>query len=318
MRKTCNLAEAADFLKSNDCFGILTHQFPDGDTLGSAYGLCSMLQQMGKKARVLVNGGRPTQKFLYLEQLVQRQDFNVENYVSVDVADAKLLGELDVYAEQVELAIDHHSTHNPFARIYYVNTLASNCENIVELAGELNVTITKDIADALYTGIATDTGCFRYTNTTSKTHTTAAQLMDCGCDAAKINKAMFETVSKNKKALESYVIGNMEYFCDDKIAVAHTTREILKRFNVPEDEVGGISAIPRTIEGVLIGITIRQKNDTTYKISVRTNEGIDASAICGQLGGGGHKAAAGCAVDGTLQQAKEAVLAVAKKYIEEQ
>jgi len=316
MRQTNNIAEVADFFKGNDCFGILTHQFPDGDTLGSAYALCGMLQQLGKRAKVLVNGNKLPDRFEYLQAGIDKTDFFVNNYVSVDVADSKLLGELAVYVGQIKLAIDHHSTHKPFADVYYVNTLAANCENIAELGYEMNVTITKDIANALYTGIATDTGCFKYSNTTPQTHKIAAQLMECGCDAAGINKAMFETVSKNKKALESFVIGNIEYYYNDRVAVAHTTKAILKQFGIAEDEVEGLSAMPRTIEGVLVGITIREKDEKTFKVSVRTNEGIDASAICSQLGGGGHKAAAGCAIQGTLQQVKDTILPVVYKYLE--
>lgn len=317
MRQTNNIAEVADFFKNNDCFGILTHQFPDGDTLGSAYGLCGMLLQMGKKAKVLINGEKLPKKFEYLETGISKTKFTVESYVSVDVADSKLLGELNVYKNQIKLTIDHHGTHKPFADVYYVNTMASNCENIYMLAEKLNVNITKDIANALYTGIATDTGCFRYSNTTATTHIIAAQLMQCGCEADFINKLMFETVSKNKKALESFVIGNMEYFYNDRVAVAHTTKAILRQFNIPEDEVEGLSAIPRTIEGVLVGITIREKDEKTFKISVRTNNGVDASQICSELGGGGHKAAAGCAVEGTLEQVKNIILPIVYKYINE-
>lgn len=315
MKKMNNICEVADFLKENDSYAILTHQFPDGDTLGSAYALCEMLQQIGKKAKVLVNGTLPA-KFEYLEAGIDKADFIPQTYISVDVADSKLLGELEVYTPQIKLAIDHHESHRAFADSYYVNCLASNCENIFMLGEALDITFTKTIANAIYTGVATDTGCFKYTNTTVQTHLTAARLMEYGCDSYKINKEMFDTVSKNKKALEAYVIGNMEYFYDDKVAFAYTTKEILKRFDISEDMVEGISAIPRTIEGVKIGITLREKDEKTFKISVRTNDGIDASSICQRFGGGGHKAAAGCAIEGTIQQVKEIILPVVYEFLD--
>ena len=276
MKQMNNICEVAEFLKSNDNYAILTHQFPDGDTLGSAYALCEMLQQIGKKAKVLINGAMPP-KFAYLENGIDKTDFEIKTVVAVDVADSKLLGELEVYAPQITLAIDHHETHKQFAENSYVKCSASNCENIFDLGNALNINFTKTIADAIYTGTVTDTGCFKFSNTTVETHLVAAKLMEYGCNAYGINKAMFDTIPKNKKALESYVIGNMQYFHNDEVAFAYTTKETLNQFNITEDQVEGISAIPRTIEGVKVGITLREKDEKTFKISVRTNDGICAN-----------------------------------------
>ncbi len=315
MKQMNDINEVAELLNNNDCYAILTHQFPDGDTLGSAYALCEMLQQKGKKAKVLINGNMPA-KFAYLEAGIDKTDFEHKTVISVDVADSKLLGELEVYTPQIVLAIDHHETHKQFAENSYVKCSASNCENIFEVGNALNVTFTKTIANAIYTGMATDTGCFKYTNSTPETHIVAAKLMQYGCDAYKINKAMFDTVSKNKKALEAYVIGNMQYYHNDEVAFAYTTKEILKRFDISEDQVEGISAIPRTIEGVKVGITLREKDDTSFKISIRSNDGICANEICARFGGGGHKAAAGCAIEGTVEQVRDILLPVVYEFLE--
>ena len=315
MKQMNDINEVADFLNNNDCYAILTHQFPDGDTLGSAYALCEMLQQKGKKAKVLINGNMPA-KFVYLEAGTDKTDFEHKTVISVDVADSKLLGELEVYTPQIVLAIDHHETHKQFAENSYVKCLASNCENIFELGNLLNITFTKTIANAIYTGMATDTGCFKFTNTTAETHIVAAKLMQYGCDAHKINKAMFDTVSKNKKALEAYVIGNMQYYHNDEVAFAYTTKEILERFDISEDQVEGISAIPRTIEGVKVGITLREKDETSFKISIRSNDDICANQICARFGGGGHKAAAGCVIEGTVEQVRDTLLPVVYEFLE--
>lgn len=316
MKQTNNICDVAKFFKENDCFAILTHQYPDGDTLGSAYGLCNMLQQMGKKAKVLVNGTLP-EKFRYLETGIDKTEFEAVNFVSVDVADSKLLGELEIYSDKVKLAIDHHGSHRPFAEVYYVKAnSAANCENIFELGKELGIEFNRNICNALYTGIATDTGCFKYTNVTPETHFISAQLMEYGCDSYKINKSMFETIPRKKKALEAFVIGNMEYYHNGEVAFAYITKEILNKFDISEDQVEGISAIPRTIEGVKVGITLREKDEKTFKISVRTNDGVNASEICNNFGGGGHAAAAGCAIEGNLQQVKDLILPVVYKYLE--
>lgn len=319
MKQIFDINEVITFLKDNDNYAILTHQYPDGDTLGSAYALCGLLQQMDKKAKVLINGGEIPSKFSYLANGVDTTEFTPQTYISVDVADRKLLGELDIYTDKITMAIDHHETHKPFAQQYYVvSESAANCENIFDIAKALNLMITKDIANALYTGITTDTGCFRYSNVTPRTHIIASQLMEYGCEAYKINKQMFETVSKNKKALEAFVIGNMEYYHNNEVAFAYTTKAILDKFDISEDQVEGISAIPRTIEGVKVGITFREKDSKTFKVSVRTNDGIKANEICGCFGGGGHPAAAGCAIEGTIQQVKDLLLPVVFKALENQ
>lgn len=317
MKQIFDINEVVALLKSNDNYAILTHQYPDGDTLGSAYALCGMLQQIGKKAKVLINGGALPTKFSYLANGIDTTQFTPQTYISVDVADKKLLGELDIYADNILMAVDHHETHKPFAQQYYVVAeSASNCENIFDIAKLLDITFTKDIANAIYTGMTTDTGCFRYSNVTARTHLIAAQLMEYNCDAYKINKQMFETVSKNKKELEAYVIGNMEYYHNDEVAFAYTTKAILDKFNVGDDQIEGISAIPRTIEGVKVGITLREKDSQTFKVSVRTNDGIKANEICSHFGGGGHNAAAGCAIKGTIQQVKDLLLPVVYKVLE--
>lgn len=319
MTKLDTVQEVAKILLANDNFAILTHQYPDGDTLGSAYSLCEMLQQLGKNAKVFINGGKTPEKFKYLENGIKNQDFNVETYVSVDVADSKLLGELEVYKDKILLAIDHHATHKPFAENYYVcSTSASNCENMFFIANELGIEFTKTICNSIYTGVATDTGCFKYTNTTPQTHIISARLMEYGCDAYQINKQVFDTYSKNKKSLEAFVISNMEYFHNDEIAFAYTTKDIQKQFNINDDQLEGISAIPRTIEGVKVGITLREKDSETFKISVRTNDGIDASEICSAFGGGGHKAASGCAIKGSLGEVKEKLISFVSEYLDRQ
>lgn len=310
-----SLQQAADILTNNDNYAILTHQYPDGDTLGSAFALCRILMEKGKRAKVLINGELP-KKFEYLAENLPKDNFDIKTVISVDVADSKLLGELNKYKGNVLLAVDHHVAHKPFAKNIYVDsTAAATAEIIYQLGELLDSKFSAETADCIYTGLTTDTGCFRYNNTTARTHNIAAAMIEKGCRSGKINKEMFETVSRRRMALENYVLSNIQYYADGKIAVIYTTKEILDKYGVSEDELEGLSAIPRQIQGVMIGITLREKSDTAFKISLRTNEGIDAGKICSHFGGGGHKAAAGCAIDGTLEDviekiSKEAQLAL--------
>ncbi len=179
----------------------------------------------------------------------------------------------------------------------------------------MKIKITEQIADCLYTGISTDTGCFRYTNTTSETMRVAAQLMDFGCNTEYINKAMFETKSKTKIQIERAVYDTMTYCADGRCAIIYTTLDMFKSLDVGDDEMEGLASIPRQIEGVLMGITMREKEGGFFKISVRTNCGINASEFCSQFGGGGHPAAAGCTVEGTLDEVRNKLIEAAEKVL---
>ncbi len=299
-----NLFEVANFLKEHDNFEILTHAYPDGDTLGSGFALCLALQQMGKNVRVITTN--VPSKFLYLLNGVKHQSFEVETIVSTDVASDSLLGSnMETYVGKVDLCIDHHGSNNFTAKNKYVDSsAAANCEIIYKLLVELGVDFTEEIADCLYTGISTDTGCFRYTNTTSDTMRIVASLMDLGCNSAYINKVMFETKSKEKIQLEHAVYDTIEYCADGKCAIIYTTLDMLKKLDVGDDEMEGLASIPRQIEGVLIGITMREKDGGFFKISVRTNDNINASDFCSIFGGGGHPAAGGCTIEGSLEEVK--------------
>ncbi|MEE1218532.1 MAG: bifunctional oligoribonuclease/PAP phosphatase NrnA [Ruminococcus sp.] len=310
-----NLYDIAEYLKTYDNYEILTHAYPDGDTLGSAYALCMALQQMGKNARVITTN--IPSKFVYLLNGVKEQYFACEKIISVDVAAESLLGSnMSSYVGKIDLCIDHHGTNTVNATNKYVDkTAAAACEIMYKLLLRLKTNFTKEIANCLYTGISTDTGCFRYTNTSSETMRIAANLMDCGCDTAYINKAMFETKSKEKIMLERAVYDTMSFYADGKCAIIHTTLEMFKALNIGDDEMEGLASIPRQIEGVLIGITMREKEGGFFKISVRTNENINASDFCGIFGGGGHPAASGCTIEGDLETVKSKLVKAVEEFL---
>ena len=307
------IEKVVDFLKANDNFEILTHNYPDGDCLGSGYGLCLGLQQLGKNARVITTA--LPKDFKFLLNGVKEQDFKAQCVVSVDVADEKLLGcNQEKYQGKIDLCIDHHKSNRVDAPLKFVDdTSAAACEIIYRILTEMGVTFTKEIANCLYTGISTDTGCFRYTNTTAATLRICADLLEYGCDSGYINKVMFETKSKKRIELEREIYDRMIFCCDDKCAVIYTTLEMTK--DLEDEDTEGISSIPRQIEGVKMGITIREKPDGVYKVSVRTNGDIDACQFCKQFGGGGHAAASGCTLNGDLQGVIDTLIEAAERTL---
>lgn len=314
--KKITLLDASILLLSNDNFHILTHRYPDGDTLGCAFALCYALRSIGKKANVIINGNLPS-KFTYLAEKYEKQDFECGYVVSVDVAAPSLLGDLQSeYEDKIDLCLDHHGSNSMVAKNIFVDaTCAAACEIIHVLIKAMKINITPDIANCIYTGISTDTGCFCYTNTTAQTHRIAAELIECGCDFNKINRINFETKTRAKIKMERMVYDTMEFYCSGKCAIIYTTLAMQKSLDAGDDEMEGLASIPRQIEGVKMGITMREKEDGTFKVSVRTNDGINASDFCARFGGGGHIAASGCSIKGDLKTVKYMLIKAAEEVL---
>lgn len=310
------LEKAAQLILAHDNFRILLHRFPDGDTIGCGYSLCAALQSLGKKA-VVMCCDKVSDRFGFIKKIVKEQDFEPQYTVAVDVADNKLLGSLDkIYGDKVDLCIDHHPSNNAFAKNTFVDANAAAASEIVyKLIGLLGCEITVDIAAALYTGIATDTGCFKFSNTTANTHFITAKLFEKGIDYAEINRVMFETKSKSRVLVERRALDSIEFYNDDKIAIMTVSRSMVDEAKADDSELDGITSLPRQIAGVTVGITLREMRNGNYKISVRTHAPISASEICQKFGGGGHERAAGCEIADTHDNAKQMILSAASEML---
>ena len=177
------------------------------------------------------------------------------------------------------------------------------------------MTITPVIADCLYTGLSTDTGCFLFGNTTAHTHKVAAALMEAGARVEELNALLFESKSKGRIAIERTALENLEYYFDEQCALISMTREQIAASGVSVEDLEGVTGLPRKIEGVRVGVTLRQNPSGSYKVSIRTVKGVDACSIAKRLGGGGHEQAAGCELEGNLENAKAAVLAEVEKEL---
>ncbi len=305
------LYEAAAELRKADNILILTHINPDGDTLGSGFALLRALKKLGKRAR-LINGDRINPKYSYLSEGIENEDFHQEYIVSVDVAERKLLGDSlnEKYGDRVDLSIDHHESSRAFAKMTYCEPdSASCCEIIYLIIKALGVEMDSDIASCIYTGCSTDTGCFRYSNVTVRTHIIAAELIAAGADHSRINVRMFDTKSMNNIMLERMCLSSLEFFADGKVAVISVTQDMFRESGTDKSALDAIKPITRQIEGVKAGVTLREEKDGVISVSVRTDEDVDAAAICAHFEGGGHVRAAGCEFKGkTIEEAKNAVV----------
>ncbi len=312
-----SVAECCEKLRQMDDVVILCHRNPDGDTLGSGFALRYILEQLGKRSRIECNDELPNQ-YHYMFPIHGPEDFEPKFVVAVDIADEKLFGEnLEQYKGKVDLCIDHHGSNKHYAKDWLVRSDAAACAEIIEdiCYGFEDVILTKRIADCIYTGVATDTGCFRYSNTTGHSHSVAGRMIKAGCDFAMINRVMFELKSPSRIAMEKEVLNTIEYHFNKQCALVYITQDMMERTGALDSELEGIAAIPRQIEGVEVGVTMREEANGEFKISLRTGDLVDASVIGARLNGGGHRCAAGCNVAGDLDEAKKIILDAVKQSL---
>ena len=305
-----DLRETAELLQQSDNILLLCHAHPDGDTLGSATALARALTAMGK--RVKVDCGDPIPKdFSFMFEGLAAEEFEPQLIAAIDVADIKLLGRENEgrYGGRIDLCIDHHGSNMLYAdKVCLEADSASTAEMIYLLLRTMNAEITPVIASCLFTGVSTDTGCFRFSNTSVRTFEIAAELAKLGADTYNIIQVFFETKTKTFAALERLALDTMRLYFSDRCALMCVTQDMYKKSGSNESEVDRLANLPRQIEGVLVGVTMRELKDGSFKASVRTHGDIDASAICKRLGGGGHMGAAGCTLYGSKQQAINSLL----------
>ncbi|MCL2003889.1 MAG: DHH family phosphoesterase [Oscillospiraceae bacterium] len=282
------------FLRQNDKYLILTHRHPDGDTLGSAAALCAGLRALGKTAYLWRNPEVTERYMPYAQPYFAPEGYAYQTTVAVDTADASLLGE--GWAGTVHLRIDHHPSEGGFAELEYTDPAAAACGEVVyTLLTLLGAPLTREIAETLYIAVTTDTGGFRYANTTAATHRLAAVLMDTGIDAHALERAMFSK-TRSRVAVECVILSGMEYRAGGLLVLGALTLAERRSAGATEDDLVNIAGLAQSIEGVKIGLLLREEPNG-WRVSCRTAEPYAANLICGVLGGGGHNRAAGAHIE---------------------
>ena len=304
-------SECAEFLRRHDGYVILIHRRPDGDTVGSAAVLCRGLRAMGKTAHIIGNSEVTARYLPLLSGLTKAWPEAGDTLVSVDVASEKMLPDaFRVLAGEITLRIDHHGSADSFTAFELVDSGSASCGEIIfDLLTTLGVKLDKAMAEALYTAVSTDTGCFRYANTTAHSLRTAAACAEAGGDLFSINQVLFDTNSFRKLKIQSWITEHTEFLAGGRIAVCALPKAVETEIGADEDDLDGISGFPRSIEGVKIAALLREIPGGAVKASLRAVPGYDAAAICAQFGGGGHKGAAGCTLKMSLKDAAEAIKA---------
>lgn len=307
---TITTAQAAQFFTEHDNFLILTHVRPDGDTIGCAAGLCRALRQAGKTAWVLENSEATELFTIYLDGLTIGKPSVNQTVISVDIASRSLFpANAQPFMDQVDLAVDHHPSQEFFAKATCLDSKKAACGQIVYEIVKQFTTITPEIGEALYVAVSTDCGCFQYSNTDAEAHRTAAELMESGFDPYPVNRKFFRTKTFKRLKLEGLLTAGMELRDDGQTALVFLTRAMIDEVGASERDMDDISAFVGQIEGVKNGVTLKETADGHVKISLRTDPGdLNASKVCALLGGGGHAAAAGAMLEGSMEAVRRAVI----------
>lgn len=313
-----NLKEMATAINGIDKVLLLPHVRPDGDAIGSSVALCLALRKMGKKAIVLTDGRVPENlKFLendcLADEISELEEFQMA--ILMDCGELHRIGDRQAIYEKfsVTACIDHHSTSKGICNHNLIDPKeAATCQLVFKLIEELDVEIDKEIAEAIYAGILTDTGRFSYSNASSETFKIAGKLIEYGANGNYVYNEIYETVSKERMALKSMALNSMEFFADGKGAITFVSQEMLSKTGSVMSDSDGISEEMRTILGVEISALIKEHNNEEIKVSMRVKTNGNVAEIGEKFGGGGHIKAAGCTLNMPLEDAIETI----KKEIE--
>jgi phosphoesterase RecJ-like protein len=266
--------------------------------------LCRTLRALGKTAHILKNE-EVTDRFRWLhEGLTKEAEEEGDTIVTVDVASPGMLPKaFETYLGRIALRIDHHGSATPFAAEELVGADSASCAEIIcDILTLLGIQLDEDMADAIYVGLSTDTGCFRYANTNAHCFLVASVCAQAGADIEGLNLELFETNSLAKLKIQSWIVDNLKVFDEGKLAIVAIPKAVEERIGVTEADMGNISSYARSVEGVCLAATLRQGKYGETKISMRAVPGYDAAAVCERFGGGGHPGAAGATTRMSLEE----------------
>ena len=307
--------------------GLSFHTSPDGDALGSALALLNGLRYIGKDSYIISRDVIPD-NFSYLSFSEEINGETIKPDENTDLVIILDCGNIDRISADLEeykgllINLDHHISNENYGHINFVDSeAAATCELSYLLIKELGIDLkdkkkeTYAIGSAVYTGLLTDTGSFRHSNVTKRTHIIAAELIDAGVDNSKIHSNLFDNKPFEKVKLMGIVLSNIELALNNKVAVLSIPKGMLESFNLPNVDTSDIISIGLGIKGVEVSILLKEVEEGT-KSSLRSKNDIDVRKVAEVFGGGGHVKAAGLMQKNiSLDKAKENLLKALKKEL---
>lgn len=307
------IKEMTEKLRTYDEFAIVYHIRPDGDCIGSSFALALGLQSIGKRCAVVGRDPIP-QIHQHMTNAVPQDELTSPVYFSVDAVSPQRTGN---YADKhFTFCIDHHRANSIDADYKYVEEDCGACSEIIfKLLKEINITITKQIADLLYTALVTDTRCFQTSDTSVQSFETAAALLKLGADSYEISKRNIFVKSKGRRMIEEFLKNSLHFSYDDRLITGIITLNNLKSANIADSELEGINSYVEQYEEMIIGVTVRELPDGRSRCSTRTSGNISANDICSEHGGGGHFHAAVCELDEPPEEARAIMEKTCRKHL---
>ena len=304
-----------NIIKNSKKILLLSHVNPDGDTLGSMCAMYSMIyERFKKKADMSIVSNIPLNyKFLPYVDLAQRyfdQSLVYDLVITLDVAALDRTRDSKIFFDKAKMTVnfDHHKTNPNYAQYNIVNPDASSCgEVLYDYFKEHDWKITKESAECLYVAIMTDTGNFRFENTSSKSLRAAAELVDLGANPTLLYKNCYETKTKNLVLFQNYCINKAEFLNDNKIAYTTVYKKDLEKFSAGDDYTDGIAETLRAIASTEVSFVLKEVENKLTKVSMRSKH-IDVAKICEIFGGGGHTYAAGCTIKASVKDSLNKLL----------
>ena len=286
--------DVVDIIKNNNNFVITAHHHPDGDAIGSSIGLYLALKKIGKNVDIVIDEVPKTFKYLVgYGDIKSDSDKIYDVGLILDNANIDRINKPNIVKNmKMKVVIDHHISNTLYADVNYVETLSSCSMVIYKLIKELGIEVDIDIGNAIYTGLLTDTGCYRNKNVNSDTFIVSSELSKI-IDITKIIKLATGTISKSEFMLRKIGIENLEFYMNDRIVLTYVSDDDLKKCNATKNECSSLVNIPREIEGVEVSVLIRYFHDE-IRVSLRSNN-IDVNKVASNFGCGGHRFAAGIA-----------------------
>jgi phosphoesterase RecJ-like protein len=322
------LKEAVDFIRERDDFLIVSHVQPDGDAISSTVATGWLLEKLGKKYTMLNEGPVPSRlQFLWKSSDIHtlNGEGNVparqyRNVICVDCADFSRVGRTNEwFAPDVELLnIDHHPTNDGYGLVNLMKFhAAATAEILFELIDELQLQLDSEVATAIYTGLLTDTGGFRYSNTSPLVMSMASRLLEAGVNGPELAEHLLERMTTGQLRIIQRGLSRLTFSADQRIAWVWVNSEDLDESGATNEDLEGLVNYPRNVEGVEVGMLFKQNGQDSVKVSLRSAGRINVAAVAQHFGGGGHVRAAGCRLTEPLPDVINQVVAYVQKALDE-
>ncbi|MEZ5306658.1 MAG: bifunctional oligoribonuclease/PAP phosphatase NrnA [Pyrinomonadaceae bacterium] len=296
------LSQVVELIENKSKFGITTHVRPDGDGVGSSLGLWWILNALGKDAEVIVKDKVPN-SYSSLPgaesiRVVEEIDSRYDAVFVIECSDVERPG-IKGLSEEFVVNIDHHATCERFGSVNWIDPTASAVgEMIYNLCKAIGGRVTKEIAECVYMALVTDTGSFHYSNTSDRTLKIASELVKAGADPSSISEAVYNSYGWSRLALMQKVVATLKRSEDGRIAYMRQTREMVESSEAIDGDNNGFVNIPLTVKEVVSSFYMREVEPGKYRVSIRSKGDINIAKVAESFGGGGHKNAAGCRLEG--------------------